>query len=91
MSAAAGDVKSQERISAASRRVLRSLLVDGPATASELAQRLSLTAAGVRRHLDSLLESGLIDAGDRPSYGPLRDRGRGRGRGREGARMGQGG
>lgn len=78
MSAAAGDVKSQERISAASRRVLRSLLVDGPATASELAQRLSLTAAGVRRHLDSLLESGLIDAGDRPSYGPLRDRGRGR-------------
>ena len=41
----------------------RSLLVDGPATAAELAQRLNITAAGVRKHLDALEETGDVLAG----------------------------
>lgn len=56
----------------------RSLLADGPATAAELATRLAMTPAGVRRHLDSLLEEGLIVAGERPAFGPAPTRGRGR-------------
>ncbi|MFN8126387.1 MAG: helix-turn-helix domain-containing protein [Candidatus Nanopelagicales bacterium] len=64
--------------SEASRRVARSLLVDGPATAPELARRLGLTAAGVRRHLDSLEADGLIESGERPAFGPAPSRGRGR-------------
>ncbi|MDP9395058.1 MAG: winged helix-turn-helix transcriptional regulator, partial [Actinomycetota bacterium] len=33
-------------------RVARALLEDGPSTAAALAQRLGLTSAAVRRHLD---------------------------------------
>lgn len=62
----------------ASRRVARSLLVAGPATAPELADRLAMTPAGVRRHLDSLLADGFIEAGERPAFGPTPTRGRGR-------------
>ncbi len=64
--------------SAASLRVARSLLADGPGTAPELAQRLGLTPAGVRRHLDSLEADGLIESGERPAFGPTPARGRGR-------------
>lgn len=56
----------------------RSLLTDGPATAAELAQRLGMTAAGVRRHLDSLESDGLLESGERPAFGPTPSRGRGR-------------
>ncbi len=56
----------------------RSLLADGPATAPELAQRLGMTAAGVRRHLDSLQADGLLESGERPAFGPAPSRGRGR-------------
>jgi predicted ArsR family transcriptional regulator len=59
-------------------RVLRSLLEDGPAAASVLADRLGITAAGIRRHLDVLVESGLVQAGERAPYGPTGPRGRGR-------------
>lgn len=59
-------------------RVARSLLADGPGTAPELAQRLGITPAGVRRHLDSLEADGLIVAGERPAFGPAPSRGRGR-------------
>ena len=64
--------------SGARLRVARSLLADGPATAPELAQRLSMTPAGVRRHLESLEAAGLISAGERPAFGPAPSRGRGR-------------
>lgn len=67
--AADGDTRS---------RVLRSLLEDGPATAAGLAQRLGLTAAGVRRHLDALAADGQVVAGERSPYGPGPRRGRGR-------------
>jgi len=59
-------------------RVVRSLLEDGPATAAALAERLGLTAAGVRRHLDALVADGTAEARDRSPYGPARQRGRGR-------------
>ncbi|MFI5100793.1 MAG: helix-turn-helix transcriptional regulator [Actinomycetes bacterium] len=59
-------------------RVARSLLTEGPATAAVLADRLGVTAAGVRRHLDSLVASGQVEARDRAPYGPAGHRGRGR-------------
>lgn len=59
-------------------RVARSLLVDGPATPTELAERLSITPAAVRRHIDALVERGYAVGGDRPAYGRAPDRGKGR-------------
>lgn len=41
-------------------RVARTVLEDGPITASELATRLGLTPAAVRRHLDVMLADGLV-------------------------------
>ena len=58
-------------------RVLSALL-DGPVTTGALAARLGLTPAGVRRHLDALADEGLVEAADRPPYGPVGERGRGR-------------
>jgi predicted ArsR family transcriptional regulator len=56
-------------------RVVRSILVNGPSTAAALAERLDLTPAAVRRHLDHLLSQGALEARDaRPSA----TRGRGR-------------
>ena len=43
-------------------RVARSILLDGPSTAAALAERLDLTPAAVRRHLDQLLEEGAIES-----------------------------
>ncbi len=57
------------------QRVVRSILVDGPSTAAALAERLNLTAAAVRRHLDQLLEEGAVEARDARS---AVSRGRGR-------------
>ncbi len=56
-------------------RVARSILVNGPSTAAALAERLHLTPAAVRRHLDQLVEEGSVEARD-PR--PLGSRGRGR-------------
>jgi predicted ArsR family transcriptional regulator len=56
-------------------RVVRSILVDGPSTAADLAERLDLTPAAVRRHLDHLLDEGALEARD-PR--PTASRGRGR-------------
>jgi predicted ArsR family transcriptional regulator len=58
-------------------RVARLILADGPATAADLAKRLALTPAAIRRHLDALLAEGLIEASEQRVYGP---QGRGRGR-----------
>jgi len=56
-------------------RVAQSILEHGPSTAAALGDRLGLTAAAVRRHLDVLLERGLLVARDQRVYGA---RGRGR-------------
>jgi predicted ArsR family transcriptional regulator len=56
-------------------RVVRSILVDGASTAAALAERLDLTPAAVRRHLDALLEEGMIAARE-PRSGTTRGRGR---------------
>ena len=56
-------------------RVVRSILVDGPSTAAALAERLDLTPAAVRRHLDHLVEEGTLEPRDQKVYGA---RGRGR-------------
>jgi predicted ArsR family transcriptional regulator len=57
------------------QRVSQSILEHGPSTAAALAERLGLTAAAVRRHLDVLLERGHLVARDQRVYG---SRGRGR-------------
>ena len=43
-------------------RVARSILVDGPSTALALSERLDLTPAAVRRHLDLMVEDGAVEA-----------------------------
>ena len=56
-------------------RVCRELLELGPVSAATLAGRLTLTPAAVRRHLDVLLEQGLVAVRDAR---PAAHRGRGR-------------
>nr|WP_275889243.1 helix-turn-helix domain-containing protein [Nakamurella flavida] len=55
--------------------VVHLLMSAGPLTAAALADRLGLSTAGVRRHLDQLVEDGEVTS--RPASSP---RGRGRGR-----------
>lgn len=62
----------------ARERVLRSLVDQGPATAAVLADRLGITAGAVRRHLDPMVDAGLLSAGEQAPYGPRTTRGRGR-------------
>jgi predicted ArsR family transcriptional regulator len=57
------------------QRVARSILVNGPSTAAALAERLDLTPAAVRRHLDQLLDEGAVEARE-----PRSQAARGRGR-----------
>ncbi|WP_129843824.1 helix-turn-helix domain-containing protein [Streptomyces sp. RFCAC02] len=57
------------------QRVVRSIRDHGPSTAAELAGRLGLTQAAVRRHLDTLAAEGLVEPRERRSRG---SRGRGR-------------
>ena len=45
-------------------RVVRLLLTEGSATAAALGERLGLSAAAVRRHLDALVAGGTVAAGD---------------------------
>jgi predicted ArsR family transcriptional regulator len=56
-------------------RVARSILELGPSTAAALAERLDLTPAAVRRHLDHLVADGAVEAREPRVYGT---RGRGR-------------
>jgi predicted ArsR family transcriptional regulator len=56
-------------------RVARSILEHGPSTAADLAERLDLTPAAVRRHLEHLVDEGSVEARERRVYG---HRGRGR-------------
>ncbi|MFJ2610096.1 helix-turn-helix transcriptional regulator [Streptomyces sp. NPDC091279] len=56
-------------------RVARSILDHGPSTVTELAGRLGLTAAAVRRHLDALAADDVVAAREQRIYG-ARTRGR---------------
>lgn len=42
--------------------VARSILENGPSTAASLGERLGLTPAGIRRHLDLLVADGVLEA-----------------------------
>ncbi len=55
--------------------VARSILQHGPSTAAQLAQRLGLTPAAVRRHLGTLVEAGHLEPRQQRVFG---HRGRGR-------------
>jgi len=55
--------------------VARLILENGPVTAAALSDRLGLTPAAIRRHLDALLAEGMIEARNARTYG---SRGRGR-------------
>jgi predicted ArsR family transcriptional regulator len=63
-----GDRRTRERVA-------QLLLELGPSTAAALAERLGLTPAGVRKHLDAMLADGRLVARVEPIRGP---RGRGR-------------
>ncbi|MEU5364404.1 metalloregulator ArsR/SmtB family transcription factor [Streptomyces sp. NPDC005925] len=56
-------------------RVARSILDHGPSTVAELAGRLRLTQAAVRRHLDALVADDVVEAREQRVYG-ARTRGR---------------
>lgn len=56
-------------------QVARLILEDGPITASALGERLGLTPAAIRRHLDNLTADGMVQARDAR---PAGRRGRGR-------------
>lgn len=53
-------------------RVAESILANGPSTASALAERLGLTPAAVRRHLEGLLEHGLVESREQRVRGERR-------------------
>jgi predicted ArsR family transcriptional regulator len=57
------------------RRSIVQLLLEGPTTAGEIGDRLGISAAGIRRHLDAL-----IDAGDAESNAAASWQHNGRGR-----------
>ena len=57
--------------------VARTILENGPQSAADLAQRLNLTPAGIRRHLDRLIEIGILESRD-PHRVASSLRGRGR-------------
>ncbi|MES4833511.1 ArsR family transcriptional regulator, partial [Streptomyces anthocyanicus] len=56
-------------------RVARSILDHGPSTVAELAGRLGLTQAAVRRHLDALVADDVVEPREQRVYG-ARTRGR---------------
>ncbi len=55
--------------------VARSILENGPSTAVALGERLALTPAGIRRHLDLLVGDGILEAKE-PRTSIVRGRGR---------------
>lgn len=70
------DSEQQQAEDASTRsRVARSILKHGPSTANDLAHRLSLTPAAVRRHLTVLASIGQVTSREQRVYG---HRGRGR-------------
>jgi predicted ArsR family transcriptional regulator len=67
--------RSREVDAPTRERVARTLLELGPSTAAVLAQRLDLTPAAVRRHLDHLVAEGAAEARE-PRVSATRGRGR---------------
>jgi predicted ArsR family transcriptional regulator len=67
-------VKTQE--SSTRERVARSILENGPSSAHTLGQRLGLTPAGIRRHLEALQVDGLLSAHEPRVSASSRGRGR---------------
>ncbi|MCX5201972.1 ArsR family transcriptional regulator [Streptomyces sp. NBC_00237] len=67
------DVATGER--STRNRVARSILDHGPSTVADLAKRLGLTQAAVRRHLDALAADDVVQAKEQRVYG-ARTRGR---------------
>jgi predicted ArsR family transcriptional regulator len=57
------------------QRVARTMLELGPSTAARLAERVALTPAAVRRHLDHLVDTGLAESRE-PRVQGVRGRGR---------------
>lgn len=57
------------------RRAIIQLLLEGPITAGQIGERLGISAAGVRRHLDALIEAGDAEAS---AAAPWQHSGRGR-------------
>ena len=55
--------------------IARSVLENGPSTAVVLGDRLGLTPAGIRRHLELLVEDGILEARE-PHQALIRGRGR---------------
>jgi predicted ArsR family transcriptional regulator len=54
-----GDLESAQRGDGRTRgEIVRLLLESGPITAGEIGEQLGISAAGVRRHLDALLDAG---------------------------------
>jgi predicted ArsR family transcriptional regulator len=67
------DTSEQAVIDAPTRiRVAESILAHGPSTAAALGLRLDLTPAGIRRHLDHLVEAGHVEAREERVYGQRR-------------------
>lgn len=75
-SAAAGSSGKETRTTEGEtrRQVMHLLLTLGPVTASMLGDHLGLSAAGVRRHLDILVEDGLTETVQRRPQGQSRGR-----------------
>ena len=72
----AGSTVAAERMEGRTRTaVIDLLLADGPLTTADLAQRLGISPAAVRRHLDQLIEEGAVSSREAPAR---RQRGRGR-------------
>ncbi|MFF5443794.1 helix-turn-helix transcriptional regulator [Streptomyces sp. NPDC012888] len=68
-----GELATGER--STRNRVARSILDHGPSTVADLAQRLGLTQAAVRRHLDALVADDVVAPREQRVYG-ARTRGR---------------
>ena len=56
--------------------VARSILESGPTTAVALAEKLDITPAGIRRHLDSLIAEGVLTSREPYQSSAYRSRGR---------------
>lgn len=75
---AAGDALPPGSVDGQTRDAVIKLLVeDGPLKASDIAERLGISAAGVRRHLDALTAAGDVEPSN-AEYGVAAHRGRGR-------------
>jgi predicted ArsR family transcriptional regulator len=75
LSSGPGAADARETDESTRERVARSILEHGPSTAVSLAERLGLTPAAIRRHLDVLVGRGHLVAREQRTYGA---RGRGR-------------